>query len=486
MKIPILKLTLNAVTTSLCLLAIAWPVQADKTNADYAVVVSQKTRQDAGWKAVVEALVIKHRATVLTFTSSVDEVLPPLREQFPRYACFVARPEEVSKEFVAQVSRMTRRLDDDPYTDLFWGILTGYDAGNALRIAQYQVPLTVRKVAAGTDVALEMCEQGVWYDELKKNRMVKKEPGKTALELHGPDDTTAALAGLLNDYQADLFVTSGHATERDWQIGYRYRNGSFRCQNGQLYGLDTQAGRHPIQSPHPKVFLPIGNCLIGHIDGREAMALAYMNSGGVNQMIGYTVTTWYGYAGWGCLDYFVEQPGRYTFAQAFLANQQALIHRLVTYFPEQVAAEVDPNGRPKTRISVNEKAKAAGLTAQDGQGLLYDRDVLAFYGDPAWEARMAKMETAWEQNFSERDALYTLEIVPKRGASTFAPINKNGSQRGGRPIVEFLPNRIKAVELVEGSELQPVITDNFILIPNPGACQPGHKYRVAFRAVRMN
>ena len=26
----------------------------------------------------------------------------------------------------------------------------------------------------------------------------------------GPDDTTAALADLLNDYHADLFVTSGH------------------------------------------------------------------------------------------------------------------------------------------------------------------------------------------------------------------------------------------------------------------------------------
>ena len=72
---------------------------------------------------------------------------------------------------------------------------------------------------------------------------------------------------------------------------------------------------------------------MGHIDGTNAMALAFLNSGGVNQMVGYTVTTWYGYAGWGCLDYFVEQPGRYTLAEAFRANQTALINRLQTVFP---------------------------------------------------------------------------------------------------------------------------------------------------------
>ena len=57
---------------------------------------------------------------------------------------------------------------------------------------------------------------------------------------------------------------------------------------------------------------------MGHIDDQQAMALAWLKSGGVRQMLGYTVPTWYGYAGWGCLDYFVEQPGRYDFAEAFL------------------------------------------------------------------------------------------------------------------------------------------------------------------------
>ena len=63
------------------------------------------------------------------------------------------------------------------------------------------------------------------------------------------------------------------------------------------------------------------------------MAAAFFKSAGIRQMMGYVEVTWYGYMGWGCLDYFVEQPGRYTFNEAFFANHHALIHRLETCFP---------------------------------------------------------------------------------------------------------------------------------------------------------
>ena len=417
---------------------------------EYTVVVSKTTHADAGWKRVVDALVKKHNASVVTFETSVDEALPALQKQYPRYVCFVAQPTEAGREFVATVHQLTRKFNDDPYTDCFWGILTGYNADNALRIAKCNKPLTVRKVASATEIALEMCEEGLWYDELVKGKMVKKEKGGTARQLEGPADTTEALVKTLNDYKADAFVTSGHASERDWNIGYRYRNGQFRCKDGVLYGLDTTGKKFPVNSPNPKVYLPVGNCLMGHIDGSNCMAIAYMNSAGVNQMLGYTVPTGYGYGGWGCLDYFIEQPGRYTFAEAFFANQAALIHRLTN-------PDVD-------------------------RGLRGDRDVVAFYGDPAWEARMAKAPTAWDQTLTHKGNVWTFEIKPNRAEKTFEPINTNGSQRGYRPIVQFLPCRLKNAEVIEGADLKPVITDNFILIPNPPQCDPAKKYRVVFRA----
>jgi len=452
------------------------------TQPDYAVVVSAKAHADAGWRQVVTTLQTNHGATVLVYRDQVEEVLPALRTQFPRWACFVAQPSEAGREFVARVHRLTRRIDDDPYTDCFWGILTGYDAASALRIAQWREPLTVRKVGSGTDIALEMCEEGQWYDELAKNKHVKKETGGAAQVLQGPDDTTEALVKTLTEYRADLFVTSGHATERDWQIGYRYRNGSFRCENGVLYGLDTRKQKFPIESSNPKVYLPIGNCLMGHVDGREAMALAWMNSAGVKQMIGYTVPSWYGYAGWGCLDYFVEQPGRYTFTEAFFANEQALIHRLKTCFPDAESAEVKDDGAPKSTVAPSPAAKAAGLNANDLRGLGYDRDTVAFYGDPAWMARMAKGNCAWEQTLVEKDGVWTFTITPRRGDKTFAPINTNGSQRGGRPLIAFLPRRVRDVKILSGAEFNPEITDDFILLPNPQVCDPAKKYQVVFQA----
>jgi len=423
----------------------------------YAIVVSQATHDDPAWAGVVTALQKKHAPRgplVVTWTTSPDEALPQLAERMPRHACFVARPEEATREFVARVHRLCRHLDDDPYGDVFWGILTGFDAANALAIATTSEPLVVKRVTSGTELAMDRVTEGVWYCELTQNRMVRKEAGGAAREEQGPDDTTAALAARLTDGLTDLFVTSGHATERDWQIGFRYANGQFRSGAGKLWGVDTAGTTIPIESANPKVWLPIGNCLAGHIDGPDALALAFLNAAGVRQMIGYTVPTWFGYAGWGLLDYFVEQPGRYTLCEAFHANQRALVHRLET--------------------------RAAPA---DTRGLTFDRDVVAFYGDPAWEARMADGKLQFRQTLTEDDGVFTLEVVPLDGPKSFAPVNTNGSQRGGRPIVQFLPRRLDDVEIVAGGEWQPVVADDFVLVPLPAA-DSTTPVRVSFRSRR--
>lgn len=435
-------------------LCICIPVEG---GAGYTVVVSRATHALEDWQPVVKTLVSKHNAQVILFDGEPGEALAELRKQFPRYTCFVATPKEATGAFVAEVHRLTRQLDEDPYTDTLWGILTGYDAKNALAIAHHQTPLTVRKVASGTELALECCTEGLWYDELVKNKLVRKKPGGVAEQLRGPDDTTEVLADTLNKYQADLFVTSGHATERNWMIGFRYKNGFFKSKGGQIFGEDTGKRRIEIDSPNPKVYLPIGNCLMGNINGPDAMALAWMNDAGVKQMLGYTKPTWFGYGGWGVLDYFIEQPGRYTLTEAFFANHHALVQRL---------------GKPTT-------------SKGDKRGLAFDRDVVAFYGDPAWSAKMAPGKLAYGQKLSSRDGVYTLEIEPKQGAESFNTVNSNGSQRGGRPFVAFLGHRVRNIELLEGRDLAPVIADDFVLVPRPGKCDPERIYRVVFRAVRV-
>jgi len=461
------------------LAALSFVPVARSAQGDYAVVASKTALADADWKAVAQALLDKHKGRLIEYDASVGDALDKLKDPHPRFVCFVARPSEAGKQFVADVHRLVTKIDDDPYADAFWGILTGYDAANALRIAKHSEPLTVRKAAAGTEIALEMCQEGVWYCELNAGKIVRKTPGGKIEESKGPADSTAALVAALNDYQADLFVTSGHATERDWQIGYRYRNGSFRPKGGQLIGYDTAGKTHPIHSPNPKVYLAVGNCLMGHVNGPDAMALAWMNSAGVHQMIGYTVPTWFGYAGWGCLDTFVEQPGRYTLAEAFLANHHALVHRLATEFPNLLPLEPKPGQRPALPASAAQGADRRALMT--GLGLLHDRDVVAFYGDPAWQARMADAPKAYDQTLSEKDGTFTFEVLPRRGDKSFDPVNANGSQRGGRPFVAFLPRRVGNVRIVEGQHLKPVVTDDFILVPNPRTCDTTRTCRVVFR-----
>ncbi len=451
-----------------------------------AVLVKENILENGDWKKVVDALVQEYSSTVITYKEKPSEALPALKEQFPQYLCVVAPPLDAGRQFVSDIHCLTRKLDDDPYTDLLWGIVTGYTAEDALRIVQCKKPLTVRKVASGTDVELSLCEEGRWYCELNKNRMVVKEPGGKPVTKKGPDDTTKALVDLLNVYQADLFVTSGHATERNWQIGYRYRNGKFISKAGQLTGVAVDGSTYPIESSNPKVYLPIGNCLMGHIDSRDAMALAFIHSAGVNQMIGYTVPTWYGYAGWGCLDYFVEQPGRFTFAEAWYANLQALIHRLEKYFPDLAGRQLPPGRLPRSlSITAGDAAKKAGLSAHDGRGLLHDRDVVAFYGNPLWHARMAAKPKRWSQELTVKKGLYTFTVTPNAGAKTFEPVNTNGSQRGGRPIFQLLPHRITSIAIEKGSDYKPVITDNFILVPLPETQPSDAAFSVVFRADRI-
>jgi len=116
---------------------------------------------------------------------------------------------------------------------------------------------------------------------------------------------------------------------------------------------------------------------------------------------------------------------------------------------------------------------------------VFDRDFVAFYGDPGWAARMADRPKAFDQRISMQDGTYVFEVMPRRGPDSFDAVNRNGSQRGGRPFVAYLPHRIRNAQVIEGADLEPVITDDFILVPNPRVCDPAKTYRVVFRAERI-
>lgn len=430
----------------------------------YAILVSEQTHSDPDWRPVVEALCEKHEGRVIEFGDDLAEALPELRKQFPRFTCIVAKPEEAGRAFVASAHQILRKLDDDPYPDTIWGIVTGYEPADALRIARHSEPLEVKRALTGTvGSPLDGYDEGLMFNELKPESMWTKEAGGGVVAKSCPQDTTRMIVDGLNQYKPDVLITSGHATEKDWQLGFTYRNGYLRCREGRLYGLDTTGAQHEVNSPNPKVHLPVGNCLIAHIPERDCMALALMRSAGVHQMVGYTIPTWYGYGGWGVKDYFSElQAGRFSLSEAHFANQVALIHNLET---------LPPGDRAR-------------------RGLSADRDVVVLLGDPAWEARMSERPLPWTQSLAEEDGVYTFTVT--------------AHSRGdwdNRPVIELLPHRLGEIELLEGADYKPVISDNFILIkfnegvlpmkgnrgetiPVRGDYEKGQNFTIKFRARR--
>jgi zinc protease len=360
-------------------------------------------------------------------------------------------------------------LDDDPFMDCRWGIITGRDAAIAGKVVAEERPLVVRNVGAGTSFAADCVERGQWFSEFKAGEFWVKEPGGKAVMKQGDADSTASIVKFLNEGKPDCFITSGHATEHDWQPGYRYRNGTFGHKDGVLLGRALDGTEHPVDSPNPKVYLAIGNCLMGNIPASDdCMALAWMGSAGVRQMIGYTVPTWFGYGGWGVLDYFIEQPGRFTLQESWMANQHALVWKLSLLNSGLLNEEPKPG-------SSSGNGEAAGL--------LHDRDVTVFYGDPKWEARMAPGPLRWKESLVENPpGEFTWTITPQAGKETFAPVDTNGSQRGGRPLVLLLPRRFASILVLEGEAWKPVTGDDFILLPNPGAeTAPPDKIVIRFR-----
>ena len=461
---------------------------AEDVDRSYAVVVSDATYADPAWRPVVDALVAKHAgAAIVRYTGDVTTCTERLRRAAPRYAAFVAKPTDAGRGFVVAVSRLTRHLDGDGgYGDALWGIVTGPTPAAALRMASVEQPLVIRSGGAGTNLDLGVLDAGKWFSEGTAGLYWTKAAGGPAVQhTDGPADSTRAIVADLNDDHPDLFVTSGHASERRWALGYKYKNGMFASQAGQMFGVDLAKHRYPVQSTNPKVFLAIGNCLMGHIDGPDAMALGWMGSGGVDQFVGYTVVTWYGAMGWGVNSYLFNPPGRYDLAEAFYFSNQCVLHELATRFPKTVGVDLplpesDQGNADKTiddfATALHGKlgTPADDKAAQDELGLMWDRDVVAFFGDPAWDARLPARGPAVRTAVTHDGIAYTITV------------SADAAVKLDKPLALLLPQRVSHVRDVRvtagGATVQPLVTDNFAMLFGLPSVEPGGTVTVTFTA----
>ena len=405
--------------------------------SEYVVCISEVAYGLDGWNAAAQELRKKYGGTLIEYGAGAPEaVLPLLRQLRPTHVAFVMLPTACDREFVVQTHRMMRRLDEDPYADALWGIVTGYDASDVLRIAREKEPLVVSNMLGGCGVAVGEFQGGEAFSECHQGKMWTWRNWGALEEKPCAADATTDLVGRLNSGAYQCFMTSGHATERDWQIGFSFAGGQFRCRSGQLFGIDTLGREHAVTSPSAKVYLAPGNCLIGRIPDKECMALAWIHTGGARQLVGYTVSTWHGAVGWGVRDYWSGSQAGLTLSEAFFASTQAAVFELEQRFPKTARANMTEFNIESDMSCLARFAEANGIREKDNLGLLWDRDTVAFYGDPAWAARVAQAARNETVQVTATDL----------GAGMFkfsvqVPAGNEGS--AARPAFAMLPFRVK-------------------------------------------
>ena len=465
---------------------------------EYVVIAGKDIKGDAAWMQVVNALKEKHQGRVVYYNENLEEVLPQLQKERPRYVAIVEKPENLNRDYVIRLNQMSRKVDSDIYADFLWGIITGYDAQAAMKMVNNSTEPLVIKNAVASIMELQSAKwfdrygwvddhrQGLWGEKksagdtvvtyqlpLKPTKMLRRNyqggVDTVVIDRVNPSDEMQTFYDLYAKYNPDLVVTAAHATERNLEMPFSL--GNIKAKDGQLYMDFPNNPQNLKESGKRKVYLPIGNCLIANVDNtKESMAIAWMNSGNAATMVGYVVTTWHGRNGWGGLKYWLTVPGRYSLAEAMYMNQQDMMYQLNAWNPKLTTLEypyVD-----------NEFAEAPKLIEEtigvkpshDQIGFVHDRDVLAYYGDPKWNVRLQEIP-------EENDYTVTTEIKGKKCIVTVTTKDNFSLERmkGDHfkqehvldlPFSYFFPERLNNPRLAAGQNWKVAVDENFILVYN--------------------
>ena len=464
--------------------------------SSYAVVVSQATYADPGWREVADALTGKRNATLIVYDGAdVAAARAPLAGRMPLYTAFVARPEECGRGYIGKIHRLVRELDDDPYDDTVWGVITGIDAASAKRVALASRPPVIDTALGTTGLPFEKFEAGYFLSDGKAGLWSSKTVKDGVTNGTGHDKPDALIwKEKFETLAPKLLVTSSHGYEHGFEMPFG--RGFVLAKDGDLYALATakpKTAAEPLakidRTATPRVWLAAGNCLVGHVSDKYAVTPTLLSHYGAVQVAGYTVTTWNGAAGWGALDQWYSLPGRYTMSEAVWFNRQSLIAELVAldaasskFAYAYDESEADGMIGPKFLNA----ATAAGVGIAQNWGdsdktpdfrkvaLLWDRDGFAFYGDPLVEARLARPKA---------DQAYTtsFEQVSSSRFRFVLQINDPGAAADNRrPVGALLMKRIKGATIVAGQEYDPVVADNFILVRKPRSVGKGNTLVIEF------
>ena len=348
------------------------------------VVLSTATAKDNAWRSVAEGLRAKHsdmQAEVLVCNGPVADCLGELRTRLPRYVAFVMKPDEARFETVLGLRRLMREVDDDPFDDAIWGIVSAPSARDALRIAKSNEPkrLVDALTTTGIDESLYPGKGVTMLDTNPPGRWQIKEANGTVSVHTGKGSLAKAFADAWNRLDPQVLVTSAHASQRKMTMPFNC--GHILPKDGRFVGDGGESFKRPRRE---KVWIAAGNCEIADNPPGDNMVMTALGFGKVNQFVGYTVTTWFGDVGWNTLHY--AGGCRLPLNEAYYFANQYLIRRVADRIGEK-AKTFKPRFATARDCTVDRfKAEVVRAGLPSGRnllGLLWDRDGTVFWGDPA-------------------------------------------------------------------------------------------------------
>lgn len=377
------------------------------TNLTFVVVTSLLASQAPDWPAVANALALKHaeEAKVVRVTAepSVTNALEQIKAAQPTHVAFVMCPEEVDFPTTVALKRMMRALDEDPYDDAKWGIVTGPTPDDALRIATSHDPKVIGSVLATTGVSDDVIPGPFTClsDAYPAGEWRIKSVDGTVVRHSSSNDVSHVFAEAWRDLDPELVLTSSHASQRNLEMPFSRgnivsRHGQFATlpnytiidyRTGQAKNLGQSQPAEVLARPkRDKVWLAAGNCLIAdNLRPGDNMVMTALGYGRVNQFVGYIATTWYGEIGWTTWKNFRE--GMSLVDAYFAANEQLLRELEETVSNASAFKPVFEKAEDYDRLFHDVrtfKFESKGPIADQKKfvGRLWDRDATVFYGDP--------------------------------------------------------------------------------------------------------
>jgi hypothetical protein len=370
--IPYLNIQLACVALIYSLLSIKITADELQQSYSYAVVLSQAAYGETGWKAVADSLVKKHSQTgtakLFIWPESVNDVKSELSAFMPNYIGYIARPaSECNTEFVVTVSRLSRNLDSDPYGDAVWGIITGFEAGDALRAVSQSLEVKTVLLASNNlsyEPPIQRFYQGIGMtcdSYTKTDYLFPDKSGEVYTENKRPDaeqDRIKLVCKYLNAQDinitvqgqgtiqgpVDCIITGGHGNVNVWQCHYPEvgTEGYMNSSNGSLFGSPNSGSTISIKATTPKVYWCATNCLMGNPNDINNIVYAAFHSGQAVQMFGFMNEASAGddFMAWGVYDRTTKFAGKYTLAESFFLSNNIAQFELKHPGGEFVSAQV--------------------------------------------------------------------------------------------------------------------------------------------------